>query len=49
MPSPKPIPSRERLILALDVPTVRDAKQLVERLGDACCFYKVGLELLMTG
>ncbi|MEJ2371741.1 MAG: orotidine-5'-phosphate decarboxylase [Gemmatimonadales bacterium] len=49
MPSQKPIPPRERLILALDVPTVHDAKDLVETLGDACCFYKVGLELLMTG
>ncbi|MEE8594351.1 MAG: orotidine-5'-phosphate decarboxylase, partial [Gemmatimonadota bacterium] len=49
MPSRKAIPPRERLILALDVPTVRDARELVETLGDVCCFYKVGLELLMTG
>jgi orotidine-5'-phosphate decarboxylase len=49
MLSHKAIPPRERLILALDVPTVRGAKELVETLGDACCFYKVGLELLMTG
>lgn len=49
MSGPKRIPPRERLILALDVPTTREAKQLVETLGDACCFYKVGLELLMTG
>ena len=37
------------MILALDVPTVRDAKKLVEKLGESCSFYKVGLELLMTG
>lgn len=47
--SGKSIPARERLILALDVPTIDAAKTLVESLGDACCFYKVGLELLMTG
>ena len=47
--SDKSIPARERLILALDVPTIDAAKTLVESLGDACCFYKVGLELLMTG
>lgn len=43
------IPSRERLIMALDVPTVDDAWQLVQRLGDAVQFYKLGLELCMTG
>jgi len=32
-------------IVALDVPTVAAAMRLVERLGDACRFYKVGLEL----
>jgi len=35
----------ERLIVALDVPTVAEARALVERLGDAVRFYKVGLEL----
>ena len=35
-----------RLITALDVPTVRDAAALVERIGDAVRFYKIGLELL---
>lgn len=34
-----------RAIVALDVPSRRDAVSLVERLGDACDFYKVGLEL----
>jgi orotidine-5'-phosphate decarboxylase len=35
----------ERLIVALDVPTAAEARALVERLGDAASFYKVGLEL----
>lgn len=41
------IPADERLILALDVPTVLVAKDLVEQLGSTINFYKVGLELLM--
>ena len=43
------IPRRERLIVALDVPTPREARALVERLGDAACFYKIGLELFASG
>jgi orotidine-5'-phosphate decarboxylase len=43
------IPAAERLMFALDVPTVAEAKKLVERLGDSVCFYKVGLQLLMSG
>jgi orotidine-5'-phosphate decarboxylase len=46
MPS---IPSQERLILALDVPSIDDAKVLVEKLGDSVHFYKVGMELFMAG
>ena len=45
----KPIPTRERLIVALDVDTHDEAKALVDRLGDACWFYKVGLQLFMAG
>jgi orotidine-5'-phosphate decarboxylase len=40
-----PIPIAERLIVALDVPTAEEARALVEKLGDAARFYKVGLEL----
>src|SRR4051812_16182075 len=47
--STKTIPPEERLIFALDVPSVEEAKRLVERLDDAVQFYKVGLELLGTG
>ncbi|MGI9265053.1 MAG: orotidine-5'-phosphate decarboxylase [Gammaproteobacteria bacterium] len=47
--SEKDIPNRERLIFAMDVPDVNRARQLVEQLGDSVQFYKVGLELLMSG
>jgi orotidine-5'-phosphate decarboxylase len=43
------IPRRERLIVALDVPGTEQARALVDRLGDAARFYKVGLELLTSG
>ncbi|SMF94881.1 orotidine-5'-phosphate decarboxylase [Methylomagnum ishizawai] len=43
------IPPHERLIMALDVPGVAEAKALVETLGDAVDFYKIGLELFMAG
>lgn len=39
----------DRLIVALDVANAKDARALVERLGDAVRFYKVGLELFMAG
>ncbi len=45
----KNIPARERLIVALDVATVPEAHALVEALGDAVVFYKVGMELFMSG
>ncbi len=41
--------ARERLIVALDLPTVSEAERLVERLGEAVYFYKVGLELFCGG
>lgn len=47
--SRKPIPAAERLIVALDVPGEQEALALVDRLGDAVCFYKLGLELAMSG
>lgn len=40
-----PIPDRDRLIVALDVPTVDDARSLVATIGDAVSFYKVGMQL----
>jgi orotidine-5'-phosphate decarboxylase len=47
--STKPIPPRERLIFALDVPNQAQALDLIDRLGDAVLFYKLGLELFMSG
>ena len=38
-----------RLIIPLDVATVDEARALVERLGDAASFYKIGLQLFATG
>jgi orotidine-5'-phosphate decarboxylase len=43
------IPSRERLIVALDMPSAAEARALVEKIGDAACFYKIGLELFTSG
>ena len=40
---------RERLIVALDTPTVEQAQALVARLGDAASFYKIGMELIYGG
>ena len=40
---------RERLIVALDVPTVAEAGKVVEELGDAVSFYKVGYQLAFAG
>jgi orotidine-5'-phosphate decarboxylase len=43
------IPARERLIFATDVPTPDAARKLADRLGDSVSFYKLGLELFMSG
>ncbi len=47
--SKKAIPVQERLIMALDVPSIAEAQALVEELGDSVIFYKVGMELFMSG
>ena len=38
-----------RLIIPLDLPSVGEARAIVDALGDAVSFYKVGLELFATG
>jgi orotidine-5'-phosphate decarboxylase len=43
------IPARERLIFAMDVADADAARQLADRLGDSVVFYKLGLELFMSG
>lgn len=45
----KNIPVAERLIVALDIPSIEEAKRFVEQLGDSVSFYKLGLELFMSG
>jgi orotidine-5'-phosphate decarboxylase len=40
---------RERLIVALDVPSVEAAKAVVARLGDTVSFYKIGYQLAFAG
>jgi orotidine-5'-phosphate decarboxylase len=43
------IDPRDRLIFAMDVPDAARARQLAEALGDSVRFYKLGLELMMSG
>jgi orotidine-5'-phosphate decarboxylase len=40
---------RERLIVALDVPSVGEAEALVARLGESVSFYKIGYQLAFAG
>jgi orotidine-5'-phosphate decarboxylase len=40
---------RDRLIIGLDVPSVEEARALVERIGDAGTFYKIGYQLAYAG
>jgi orotidine-5'-phosphate decarboxylase len=40
---------RDRLIVALDVGTVDEAERLVDRIGDAATFYKIGYRLAYAG
>ena len=41
--------ARDRLILALDVPSVADAKTMVDRVGDTVAFFKIGYQLAFAG
>lgn len=43
------IPTRERLIFALDVPSLDEAQALISKLGDSVEFYKLGLEVFLSG
>lgn len=40
---------RDRLIVALDVASVDEAERLVDRIGDAATFYKIGYRLAYAG
>jgi len=45
----RPINNHERLIVALDLPDADKARDLVLKIGDQAEFYKIGLELFMSG
>lgn len=38
-----------RVIVALDLPTIREAEAMIERLGPSVTFYKIGMELAYIG
>ncbi len=44
-----PLDARERLIVALDVPSVASAEAMVTKLGDSVWFYKIGYQLAFAG
>ena len=41
--------ARDRLIVGLDVPTVKEAETIVATLGDDILFYKIGHQLAFAG
>lgn len=46
---PTEIAPRDRLIVALDLPSVAEAEAMITRLGDSVTFYKIGMELTYAG
>ncbi len=46
---PESIAPRDRLIVALDLPSVEAAEAMIGRLGDAVSFYKIGYQLAYAG
>jgi orotidine-5'-phosphate decarboxylase len=49
MPVKPEVKAQDRIIVALDFPTAHEALRLVEELEGLVSFYKIGLELLMSG
>jgi orotidine-5'-phosphate decarboxylase len=43
------IAPRDRIIVALDLPSVKEAETLVDKLGDSISFYKIGYQLGYAG
>jgi len=43
------IANKDRLIVALDVPTPDDARRIVSDIGDAASFFKIGYQLVFAG
>src|SRR6476661_1257463 len=46
---PSDIAPRDRLIVALDLPSVAKAEAMIARLGDSVTFYKIGYQLAFAG
>src|SRR5438874_5772444 len=46
---PSDIAPRDRLIVALDLPSVTKAEAMIARLGDSVTFYKIGYQLAFAG
>src|SRR5215210_1500240 len=46
---PSSIAARDRLIVALDVPSVAAAEAMIARLGESVSFYKIGYQLAYAG
>src|SRR5205809_6856639 len=46
---PSDIAPSDRLIVALDLPSVTKAEAMIARLGDSVTFYKIGYQLAFAG
>ena len=44
-----PLDARERLIVALDLPSVSAAEAMTKQLGESVQFYKIGYQLVLAG
>lgn len=45
----QPRDARDRMIVALDVSSVSEARALMEKLGDSASFFKIGMQLVFAG
>jgi orotidine-5'-phosphate decarboxylase len=45
----QPRDARDRMIVALDVASLSEARALVEKLGDSATFFKIGMQLAFAG
>jgi orotidine-5'-phosphate decarboxylase len=48
-PVKDPLPAKDKIIVALDVASPKEARELVRRLGDQVSWFKIGLQLFTTG
>src|ERR1700741_2255925 len=46
---PSDIATKDRLIVALDLPGIEPAEAMIARLGDSVTFYKIGYQLAYAG